>query len=83
MASRSGNDAPDREVASASGRSYLSLGDAEANSRNGLSRTVRDSIEALVSRWRGLGIDAIWELNPGNHFKDAALRRAKGIAVVA
>lgn len=71
-----------REMARVPDRMYLSLGDAEARSRNRLLRTVRDNTEALVAHWRGLGIDLTWELNPGNHFRDAALRSAKGISAV-
>ena len=58
---------------------YLSLGDAEAKTRNPLLRTVRDNTEAIVTYYQEQGMDVVWELNPGNHFRDAALRSAKGI----
>lgn len=61
---------------------YLSLGDKEAKTRNNLLMTVQDNTEALVEYYKGLGIDVTWELNPGNHFKDAALRSAKGITAI-
>ena len=32
--------------------------------------------EAVI---RSEGVETLFELNPGNHFKDAALRTAKGI----
>ena len=61
---------------------YLSLGDKEARVRNVFLKTVQDDTEQIVSRYRQLGLDVIWELNPGNHFKDAALRSAKGIKAI-
>lgn len=61
---------------------YLSLGDAEAKTRNALLKTVRVRTEELVAYYRSLGLDVAWELNPGNHFRDGALRSAKGIAAI-
>lgn len=61
---------------------YLSLGDNEAKTRNAFLKTVQDNTEQIVSHYRQLGLDVIWELNPGNHFKDAALRSAKGIKAI-
>ena len=61
---------------------YLSLGDKEAKSRNKVLMTVQDNTEVLAARYKELGITVTWELNPGNHFKDAALRSAKGIAAI-
>ena len=61
---------------------YLSLGDREARTRNRLLKTVQDNTESIVKHYRELGLDVTWELNPGNHFKDAALRSAKGIAAI-
>lgn len=61
---------------------YLSLGDREDRSRNPLLRAVRDSTEQLASHYEQLGLDVTWELNPGNHFMDAALRCAKGIRAI-
>lgn len=60
-------------------RIYISLGDAERNTRNSLLKTVQDRTERLVSHYREAGLDVIWELNSGNHFRDADLRCAKGI----
>lgn len=60
-------------------RIYISLGDAERNTRNPLLKTVQDKTERLVSHYRETGLDVIWELNSGNHFRDADLRCAKGI----
>ena len=44
--------------------------------------TVQDNTEVLAARYKELGITVTWELNPGNHFKDAALRSAKGIMAI-
>lgn len=61
---------------------YLSLGDKEARVRNQVLKTVQDNTEALAEYYEGLGLDVTWELNPGNHFRDPALRIAKGIAAI-
>ena len=63
-------------------RLYLSLGDKEAKTRSAMLKTVQDNTEALVAYYRTLGINVTYELNPGNHFKDAALRSAKGIKTI-
>ena len=61
---------------------YLSLGDKEAKSRNKVLKTVQENTEVLATYYKELGIDVTWELNPGNHFKDATLRSAKGIMAI-
>lgn len=58
---------------------YISLGDKEARTRNKLLKTVRNNTEDIVRYYKEQGIDVTWELNPGNHFRDAAVRSAKGI----
>ena len=58
---------------------YISLGDKEAKTRNKLLKTVRNNTEDIVRYYKEQGIDVTWELNPGNHFRDAAVRSAKGI----
>ena len=45
-------------------------------------KTVQESTESIVEYYRAAGIDVRWEMNPGNHFKDADLRIAKGIRTV-
>ena len=70
------------ELARTPDRLYLSLGDAEERTRNATLRTVRERTDALAELWRGQGIDVAYELNPGNHFQDGALRSAKGIAAI-
>ena len=61
---------------------YISLGDREARTRNPFLKTVQENTEQIVSHFEQLGLDVTWELNPGNHFKDAALRSAKGIKAI-
>ena len=58
---------------------YLSLGDKEARTRHPYLKAVQDNTEQIVSHYEHMGLDVTWELNPGNHFKDAALRSAKGV----
>lgn len=60
-------------------RLYLSLGDKEANTNNPILKTVRENSEYAVDNYKKQGINVTWELNPGNHFKDATIRSAKGI----
>ncbi|MCR5234239.1 MAG: alpha/beta hydrolase [Lachnospiraceae bacterium] len=61
---------------------YLSLGDKEARTRNPYMRAVQDNTESMVKHFRDAGIDVTLEMNPGNHFKDAAIRSAKGILAI-
>ena len=63
-------------------RLYVSLGDREANTRHPLLSAVLESTLSLVALYREQGIDVTFELNPGNHFRDPALRTAKGIAAL-
>ncbi len=61
---------------------YISLGNKEAKTRNPYLRTVQENTEAVVEYYRAAGIDVTWEMNPGNHFRDAELRSAKGILAI-
>ena len=61
---------------------YLSLGDREARTRNPYLKTVRENTETIVRHYRESGLDVTWELNHGNHFKDAALRNLHILAAV-
>ena len=58
---------------------YFSLGDKEVQTRNPVMSTVQENTEKLGALYRSRGIETTYELNPGNHFKDPALRMAKGI----
>ena len=60
-------------------RLYLSLGDREAATRNQSLKTVAENTAAAEKRFRDMGVEVIRETNPGNHFRDPALRTAKGI----
>lgn len=33
----------------------------------------------MVESYRGFGVDTVFEMNPGNHFKAPDIRLAKGI----
>lgn len=61
---------------------YLSLGDREAKTKNQLLKTVQDNTEIIAEHYRTLNIDVLFELNPGNHFKNAEIRSAKGIMAI-
>ena len=63
-------------------RLYFSLGDTEAKTRSALMNTVQENTESLARWYRTQGIPTTFELNPGGHFRDAALRTAKGIAAL-
>lgn len=63
-------------------RIYLSLGDTEAKTKNPTLKMVQDNTEEIFEHYKRLGLDVAWELNPGNHFKNAALRSAKGIMAI-
>lgn len=58
-------------------RVYLSLGDKEAKARNPIMARVGECIERMHEL---LDCEKILEWNEGNHFKDNALRTAKGLA---
>lgn len=59
---------------------YFSLGDRESETRNPYLRTVQDNTETIFHFYEQKGIDAIFQLNPGNHFQNAVQRTASGIA---
>lgn len=61
---------------------YLSLGDREARTKNPFLKTVQKNTEAIADYYRALGWNVTIEINPGNHFRDAALRSAKGIKAI-
>lgn len=59
---------------------YFSLGDREHRTRNPLLKSVRRDTEAVCARLQSLGVDAVFELNPSNHFQHVPARIARGIA---
>ena len=58
---------------------YFSLGDKEAKTRNPLLKTVQENTEAIRNFYQGMGIDTVFQLNPGNHFVQGTERAAAGI----
>ena len=58
---------------------YFSLGDQEAKTSHPLMSQVEKNTREIQRKLSGT-IKTIFELNEGNHFKDADLRLAKGIA---
>lgn len=58
---------------------YFSLGDKESHTNNPYMKTVLDDTEKIVSLYKEKGIITAFELNPGNHFRDAEKRTAKGV----
>ncbi len=59
---------------------YLSLGDREARTRNQVLSTVEDITRAIHDSFVRKGVESVFEMNPGNHFKDPTGRMARGIA---
>ena len=58
---------------------YFSLGSKEAKTRNPYMKTVQENTEKIEEYYRGKGISTVFQLNPGNHYKDAEKRTAAGI----
>ena len=58
---------------------YFSLGDKEHKTRNPFLQTVRQNTDEMEDFYKQQGIATTFQLNPGNHFQDAALRTAAGI----
>lgn len=63
-------------------RIYLSLGDREEKTRNPVMAQVGDRIRRLHGWLLERGLDCTLEWNPGNHFRDPALRTARAFAWV-
>ena len=61
---------------------YLSLGDREAKTKHPILKTVQSNTEEILGHYKKLGLNVTWELNSGNHFKNADLRSAKGIMAI-
>lgn len=58
---------------------YFSLGDKECKTRNPYLKVVQDNTEKIEAFYQSKGIDTVFRLNQGNHYKDAAQRTAAGI----
>ena len=59
---------------------YFSLGDKESKTRNPILRSVQQDTEEIYDFYRAMGVDAMFQLNPGNHYDRAAERTTAGIA---
>lgn len=60
-------------------RAYFSLGSAEPRTRNRFMRSVGEDTAAVVASLSSRGVTTTFEENPGNHFREPALRMARGI----
>ena len=58
---------------------YLSLGDQECRTRNPYLKTIQEHTEAIHTFYQQKEIETTFQLNPGNHFKNAVQRTASGI----
>lgn len=58
---------------------YFSLGDLESKTRNPYLTTVEEKTKSIYETIKGRDIKTTFILNEGNHFRDGALRMAKGI----
>lgn len=61
---------------------YLSVGDLESRTTNKYLKSVENNTRKLYKRLCGKSIHTIFELNRGNHFKNAEYRMAKGICQI-
>ncbi len=59
---------------------YLSLGDKESKTKNKVMATVADKMSQCYELLKERSINCTFEWNQGNHFKDVALRTARGFA---
>ena len=58
---------------------YLSLGDMESRTKNPVLSQTESCMDRLYHSYLQLGIPTVFEMNKGNHYKNAVLRLAKGI----
>ncbi|MBQ9157922.1 MAG: hypothetical protein IJ136_01130, partial [Erysipelotrichaceae bacterium] len=68
----------EHKISSKIRKAYFSLGDQEAKTSHPLLSLVEINTGEIQRKLSGT-IKTIFELNEGNHFKDADLRLAKGI----
>ena len=60
----------------------LTLYPAQGEDRPLIVFNAVENTEAILQHYQELGVDVRWELNPGNHFRDMAMRSAKGIKAI-
>lgn len=61
-------------------RLYFSLGDMECRTKNPYLKTVGENTEKIRNFYAESGIHTVFQLNPGNHYKNAVQRTAAGIS---
>ena len=66
-----------------SGKFYFSLGDKEPKTKNKVMSAVGDMTLKIYNKFSEVNADCKFESNSGGHFKDCALRLAKGAAFLA
>lgn len=59
---------------------YFSIGDKECKTSNPFLKVVQKNTEEIEEFYQSKGIDTVFRLNPGNHFKNAAERTGNGIS---
>ena len=59
---------------------YFSIGDKECKTNNPYLKIVQKNTEEIEAFYRNKGIDTVFQLNSGNHYKNAVERTAAGIA---
>ena len=59
---------------------YFSIGDKECKANNPYLKIVQKNTEEIEAFYRNKGIDTVFQLNSGNHYKNAVERTAAGIA---
>lgn len=64
-------------------RVYFSLGNKEGKTRNPLLQTVQENTQEIQDFYESLGIQTVFRLNPGNHYKDVEKRTVDGIVWMA
>ena len=60
-------------------RVYFSLGDRESHTRNKFLAPVEERTREIERYFSGIGIQTVYESNPGDHYHDTIYRMAKGI----
>lgn len=58
---------------------YISLGDAEGDTRHAQMKTIAEATEKLVAHLKACDVPTHFEWNEGGHFQDETERLAKGI----
>lgn len=59
---------------------YFSLGDTEYRTRNPYLKTVQENTEKMERFYAQHGVDTVFRLNPGGHYRAAVQRTAAGIS---